>query len=70
MKYRFRYRGAIYHFRNTISPMETVITEASTKEKAISNIKFQLKTKFKLEPWAKLDIDNSKVEKLIFQNGK
>ena len=50
--------------------METVITEASTKEKTISNIKFQLKTKFKLEPWVKLDIDDSKVEKLIFQNDK
>ena len=70
MKYRFRYKGGVYYFRNTISPMETVITEASTKEKAISNIKFQLKTRFKLEPWAKLDIDNSKVKKLVFQNGK
>lgn len=39
MKYRFRYKGAVYHFRNTISPMETVITEASTKKKpsVISN---------------------------------
>lgn len=70
MKYRFRYKSGVYYFRSTISPMETVITEASTKEKAISNIKFQLKTRFNLEPWAKLDIDNSKVEKLVFQNGK
>lgn len=44
--------------------MERVITEAPSKEKAISNIKFQLKNRFKLEPWAKLDIDNFKVMQL------
>lgn len=70
MNYRFRYKGGVFYFRNTLSPMETVVTEAPSKEKAISNIKFQLKTKFQLEPWVKLDIDNSKVEKLVFQNGK
>ncbi len=64
MNYRFRYKGGVFYFRNTISPMETVVTEAPTKEKAISNIKFQLKNRFKLEPYAKLDIDNSKVEQL------
>lgn len=64
MTYRFCYVGGVYYFRKTISSMERVITEAPSKEKAISNIKFQLKNRFKLEPWAKLDIDNSKVKQL------
>lgn len=64
MNYRFCYEGGVYYFRKTISPMERVIIEAPSKEKAISNIKFQLKNRFKLEPWAKLDIDNSKVKQL------
>lgn len=59
---KYSYVGGAFYFRNTLSSKESVSTMAVSKEKAVSNIKYQLKQKFDLPPYAKLDIDISKVK--------
>lgn len=53
----YSYDGPVYHFEKIYSNKWKSYTTANSKEKALSNLKYQAKKQLGFERFAKLDLD-------------